>query len=122
MPGGVLNYECNGGAHYYQSRYVYCYLGGRGGVHFDANGACKFPFIQTHIHRGSHVPNSGLSNENVFLKGAGHEQRLCSVDPQLQQRPLYCTQAWRRASSERRGVHKDNSVFKMLFVTVHTIS
>ena len=39
------------------------------------------------------VPNSGLRSENVFLKGAGHQGRLCSVEPQLQQRPLYYTQA-----------------------------
>ena len=67
------------------------------------------------------MPNSGLSNENVFLKVARHQRRLCAVEPQLQQRPLYCTQAWRRASSVKRGVHKEKSVFKMLFVTVHTI-
>ena len=70
----------------------------------------------------SRVPNTGLSNGNVFLKGAGQQRRLCSMDPQLQQRSLYCTQAWRRAPSERRGAHNDSSVFKMFFVTVHTIS
>ena len=68
------------------------------------------------------MPNSGLSNENVFLKGAGHQRRLCAVEPQLQQQPLYCTEAWRRASSVGRGAHKDKSLFDMLYVTVHAIS
>ena len=35
------------------------------------------------------VANSGLSREKVFVKGAGHQRRLCSDDPQLQQWPLY---------------------------------
>ena len=41
---------------------------------------------------GSCVPNSGLRSEKIFLKGAGYQRKLCSVEPQLQQRPLYCTQ------------------------------
>ena len=68
------------------------------------------------------VPNSGFKGENVFLKGAGHHLRLCSVEPQLKQRPLYCTQAWRRASSERSSVDKDKSLLTTLLVTVQTIS
>ena len=41
---------------------------------------------------------------------AGHHRKLCSVKPQLPQRLLYCTQAWRRASSKRRRhVRVDNS-------------
>ena len=71
---------------------------------------------------GSCVPNSGFKSEDVFLKGAGHHLRLCSVEPQLQQRPLYCTHAWHRASSERSGVHRDKSVLTALLVTVQTIS
>ena len=58
----------------------------------------------------------------MFLKGAGHHLRLCSVEPQLQQRPLYCIHAWRRASSDRSGVHRDKSVFTTLLVTVQTVS
>ena len=42
MSGGVLGYECNGDGHYNQSRYVYCYLGGRVGVHFGAKGTYEF--------------------------------------------------------------------------------
>ena len=67
---------------------------------------------------GSCVPNSGLRKEKMFLKGAGHQRRLCSVEPQLQQRPLYCTQVCQRASSERSGVHRDRSVLRILFVSV----
>ena len=33
MSDDVLGFECNGGGHY-QNRYVYCYLGGRGGGEF----------------------------------------------------------------------------------------
>ena len=33
---------------------------------------------------GSCVPNSGLRSEKVFLEGAGHQRRLCSVEPQFQ--------------------------------------
>ena len=58
----------------------------------------------------------------MILKGAGHHLRLCSEEPQLQQWPLYCTQAWRRASSERSGVHRDKSVLTSMLVTVQTIS
>ena len=101
MPGGVLGFECDGADRYYQ----------REGA-FWRQRLIRIFHVSNTDPSGSRVPNSGLSNENVFLKGAGHQRRLCSVDPQLQQRPLYCTQAWRRASS----------VFKMLFVTVHTIS
>ena len=36
---------------------------------------------------GSYVVNSGFSKEKTFLKGAGHQRRLWSVQPQLQQRP-----------------------------------
>ena len=68
------------------------------------------------------IPKSGLRREKVFLKGARHRRRLCPVEPHIQQRPLYCTQAWPRASSERMGVHRDESVLRMLFVTVHTIA
>ena len=71
---------------------------------------------------GSCVSNSGFRSKSVFLKGAGHHRRLCSVEPQLQQRPLYCTQAWQRASSERSCAHRDKSVLTALFVTVQTIS
>ena len=39
------------------------------------------------------VANSGLRRAKTFIKGAGHHRRLCSVDPQLQQRPLYCIDA-----------------------------
>lgn len=32
---------------------------------------------------------SSLGGEKAFRKGARHQRRLCSVEPQLQQRPLY---------------------------------
>ena len=67
------------------------------------------------------VPNSGLRKKKLFSEGARHRRRLCPVEPHIQQRPLYCTQAWPRASSERRGVYRDESVL-MFFVTVHTIT
>ena len=71
---------------------------------------------------GSRVANSGFSKDKTFLKGNGHQRRLWSVLPQLQQRPRYWAQAWRRASSVRSGVHKDRLVFIVLLVTVQTIS
>ncbi|CAM9389141.1 unnamed protein product, partial [Ascophyllum nodosum] len=37
---------------------------------------------------GSCLPNSSLMKEKAFLKGVRHRQRPCSVEPQLQQRPL----------------------------------
>ena len=71
---------------------------------------------------GSCVPNSGLRRDKRFLNGARHCRRLCPVEPHIQQRPLNCTQAWPWASSERRGVHRDELVLTMLFVTVHTVA
>ena len=71
---------------------------------------------------GSCAPKSGLRREKLFLKGGRHRRRLCPVEPHKQQRPLYCTQAWPRASSERSGIYRDESVLTMLFVTVHTIA
>ena len=35
------------------------------------------------------MANSGLRMENTFVKVAGHHRRLWSVNPQLQQRPLF---------------------------------
>ena len=48
-------------------------LAAAGGVHFDANGACEFSIfnVSNKDPSSSRVPNSGLSNENVFLKGLG---------------------------------------------------
>ena len=40
----------------------------------------------------------------------------------MQQRPLYGTQACPRASSEGRGVHRDELVLAMIFVIVHTVA
>ena len=40
----------------------------------------------------------------------------------MQQRPLYCRQACPRASSEKRGVLRDELVLAMIFVTVHTVA
>ena len=71
---------------------------------------------------GSCVPNSGFRREKLFLKWARHRRRLRPVEPHIQQRLLYCTQAWPRASTKRNGVCRDESVLTMLFVTVHTIA
>ena len=49
----------------------------------------------------------GIEQGNTFVNVAGYQRRLWSVEPQLQQRPLYCIYPWRWASSVRRGVHKD---------------
>ena len=68
------------------------------------------------------VPSSGLRKKKLFLEGARHRRRLCPVEPHIQQQPLYCTQAWPRASSERRGAYRDESVLRMLFDTVHAIA
>ena len=63
------------------------------------------------------VANSGLRREKTFAKGDGHQRKLCSVEPQLQQRPLCCIQAWRRASAVSSGVHRDMFVLIMWLVT-----
>ena len=115
VSGCVPDYWCNVSDHY-PSRYVCCYFGVRGG-----RSGRIFRVLNTDP-LGSCVPNSGFRSENVFLKGAGYHRRLYSVEQRLQQRPLYCTRAWRRASSERRSVHMDKSVSTTLFVTVQTLS
>ena len=75
--------------------------------------SCAFRFHVSNMEpSGSRVTNSGLSKEKTLLKGDGHQRRLWSVQPQLQQRPWYWAQAWRRASSVRSGVHKDKLVIK----------
>ena len=80
-----------------------------------------FPCLE---HRTVSVMCGKLGTEKgkSVVKVAGHHRRLCFVEPQLQQRPLYCIHAWRRASSVRRGVHKDRFVLTMWFVTVQTIA
>ena len=66
--------------------------------------------------------NLGVEKGKGVGEGRWAHRRLWSEEPQLQQRPLYCTHAWRRASSVRKGVHKDNLVWRSWFVTVQTIA
>ena len=69
----------------------------------------------------------GIEKEDIHEGGRTPSKAVFSR-PQLQQRPLYCIHALRRASSVRRGVHRDKLVLIMLFkeksefVTVQTIA
>ena len=50
------------------------------------------------------VANSGLRREETFVKVAGHQRRLWSVEPQLQQRTLYCIHGVLSEKGRRQGL------------------
>ena len=60
--------------------------------------------------------------ETIFKGGKAPAEAVSGPATYIQQRTLYCTQAWPRAFSESTVVHRDESVLTMLFVTVHTIA
>ena len=84
MSGYAPDYWCNVGGDYL-GHYFCGYLGGRrGGARWRQRRMRDLHVSNRDLSR-SCVPNSGLRSEKVFLKGAGHQRRLCLVQPQLQQ-------------------------------------
>lgn len=49
-----------------------------------------------------------------ILEGCRVQTQAVIVKPQLQQCPLYCMEAWRRASSARRGSQRDESLLTVV--------